>query len=306
MVFLLISLFMAPAHAAPCCAGGSAVPALITGDEAELYQVGMSYGAVVGDAPGAGGGIPVFRDGLSIAENRGILTVNHARLLDGDRLQAGVSIPVQFNQLSQGARAEDSVQIGDVAAVLGYEILPEWEYSLWKPRVFSFLQASLPTGRSIHETQSLFASDVSGLGQFQMSLGSIAMKRWSKWDLNLLARGGAVFGRSFASAQNSQVILGDSFVGTGSIGGGFSPTERFRIGGALSMDYQSPVEILDSNSYSVTSERLVWNANVSLMLLIGSDDSLVIGFQDQTWFGPAYNTSLSRSGYLSFVHRVER
>ncbi len=306
MFLLLVSFFVVKAAAAPCCAGGSAVPALITGDEAQLYQVGMSYGTVIGDAPGSGGGIPVFRDGLSIAENRGILTLNHARLLDGDRLQAGISIPLQFNQLSQGTRAEDSVQIGDIAGVIGYEVLPEWEYSVWKPRIFSFIQAGIPTGRSIHETQSLFASDVSGLGQFQLSFGSIALKRWSKWDLNVLARGGAVVGRSFVSVQNSEVFLGDSFIGTGSIGAGFSPTERIRLGGAISFDYQSPVEILDSNSYSVTSERLVWNSNLSLMFMIGSDDSLVLGFQDQTWFGPAYNTSLSRSGYLSFMHRVER
>jgi hypothetical protein len=309
LFFALSGVFLLAesARAAPCCAGGSAVPALITGDEAELYQVGISWGAVIGDAPGSGGGIPVFRDGLSIAENRGIATINHARLLDGDRLQAGISIPIQFNQLSQGARAEDSVQIGDVAAVIGYETLPEWEYSLWKPRIFSFVQIGLPTGRSIHESRSTFASDVSGLGQFSLSAGSIALKRWSKWDLNLLARGGSVFGRTFGPVQGGgDLILGNSFIGTGSIGAGFSPLERIRIGGALSVDYQSPVEILNSNVYSVTSERLVWNTNLSLMLLIGSDDSLVMGFQDQTWFGPAYNTSLSRTGYLSFVHRVER
>ncbi len=306
MFLLLFQFLMGSAHAAPCCAGGGAVPALITGDEAELYQAGMSYGTVIGDAPGAGAGIPVFRDGLSIAEDRGILTLSHARLLDGDRLQAGISIPIQLNQLSQGARAEDSVQVGDVALILGYETLPEWEYSSWKPRVFSFIQAGLPTGRSIHESLTLFASDVSGLGQFQLSAGSIALKRWSKWDLNLLARGGAVFARSFTGSPGGDVVLGNSFAGTGSLGAGFSPAERVRIGGALSMEYQSPVEVLDSNLYSVTSERLVWNANVSLMILIGADDSLVFGFQDQTWFGPAYNTSLSRSGYLSFVHRVER
>ncbi|MBU6154333.1 MAG: hypothetical protein KGP28_08540 [Bdellovibrionales bacterium] len=306
MWVFLFYLFAAQARAAPCCAGGSAVPALITGDESELYQAGMSYGTVIGDAPGADGGIPVFRDGLSIAEDRGILTLNHARILDGDRLQAGISIPIQFNQLSQGGRAEDSVQIGDVSVVLGFETIPEWEYSVWKPRVFSFLQAGIPTGRSIHESQSFFASDVSGLGQFQLSFGSIALKRWSKWDLNLLARGGSVMGRSFVNASGGGVILGSSFLGTGSLGAGFSPSERVRLGGAISVDYQSPVEVLDSNIYSITSERLVWNSNVSLMFMIGADDSLVLGYQDQTWFGPAYNTSLSRSGYLSFVHRVER
>ena len=302
MFLILLSLLSVQARAAPCCAGGSAVPALITGDEAELYQVGMSYGTVIGDAPGYGAGIPVFRDALSMAETRGILTINHARLLDGDRLQAGVSIPIQFNQLSQGTRAEESVHLGDVSMVLGYETIPEWEYSRFKPRVFSFLQATLPTGRSIYESTSLYASDVSGLGQVQVSVGSVALKKWSFWDVNLLARGGVAFGRNFGD----ETALGNSFVGSGSVGTGFSPSERLRFGGALSLDYQSPVEILNTTGYSVTSERLVWNANLNFMVMIGADDSLTLGYQDQTWFGPAYNTSLSRSGYLSFVHRVER
>jgi len=282
------------------------VPALITGDEAELYQVGMNYGTVIGDAPALGSGIPVFRDSLSMSENRGILTLNHARLIDGDRLQAGISVPLQLNQLSQGTRAEDSVHLSDVSLVLGYETLPEWEYSVLKPRVFSFLQFTLPTGRSIYESESRLGSDVSGLGQVQVSVGSIALKRWSNFDVNLLAKWGMIFGRNFQNPISGEVALGNAFGGTGSVGAGYSPGERLRFGGALSIDYQSPVEILDATALSVTSERMVWNANLSLMLLIASDDSLVFGYQDQTWFGPASNTSLSRSGYLSFVHRVER
>jgi hypothetical protein len=304
---LILGFLTIDASAAPCCAGSNAIPSLISGDEAELYQFGISSGQVIGDAPGAGAGLPVFRDSLSPAESRQSLVMNHARLLDRDRFQAGVSLPLLRNEMTQNGTSESHWGLGDVSLTLGYETLPEWEYSKYQPRIFSFLQTTLPTGRSLYESRSTLGTDVTGLSQWQLALGSLAVKRWSSWDANGVLKFGHAFGRDFGSSSGSETLVSDSWLVSGSLGAGLSFRERFRAGSSLSFDYQSPVEAASRIGFSSRgSQRLIWNAGLSLTYLSGFSDSVVLAYQDQTWFGPAINASLSRTLSFSFAHRIER
>ncbi len=292
--------------AAPCCAGSNAVPALITGDEAQNLSLGVSYGETIGNAPGAGEGLPVFRDNLSNQETKKTLTFNYARLLDGDRLQAGASVPLVMNSLRTGGQSASSTELGDISLTAGYETLPEWEYSEWKPRVFSFFQTTLPTAKSTYESLEPLSTNVGGMGQFQMAIGSLAIKRWSNWDSNLVFKASRIFGRSFSGGLAGPVTLGSSWGLAASVGVGYSFFERFRAGLSLAPDYQSPVAVVTDSTSGLTSQRLVWNSGISLTYLIGSDDSLILNYNDQTRIGPAINTALLRTASLSFTRRIER
>jgi hypothetical protein len=284
----LFSILISSAKAAPCCAGSTALPSLITGDEAQLMVLALSYGDVIGDAPGAGKGIPVFRDSYSNKEARQNITFNFATLLS-DRWQFGTSIPIIQNQIKAGMTQESSTQIGDLTATVGYEALPEWEYSLWKPRIYTFVQWVAPTGRSIEQSQSKLAVDVGGLGYHQLHLGTVAIKRWSDWDANFVLKLGSEL--SYRSLQLSS-----------SWGVGYSFAEIWRAGLSLESQYQSPQKI----SGLFTSQKLVWNTGATLTCLLSADSSLVAGYSDQTLFGPAINTTLARTASLSFQHRFER
>ncbi len=292
MFLFLFSLFSQSASAAPCCAGSSAVPSLITGDETRLLSLSVSTSEVVGDAPRAGRGLPVFRDGESNEEDRRNLTVNFATLVS-DRFQVGVSIPVVQNQVLSSSREETNTRFGDVSTTLGYEAIPEWEYSVWKPRVFTFLQWVAPTGRGMEESQSLFLSDVSGLGSHQLHLGAVAIKRWSDWDLNLVMK----LGKEWSHA---------STLVNASLGGGYSFGEIWRAGLSLETQYQSPMKMGESSQPSFTSQKLVWNTGATVTALVGADSSLILSYVDQTLFGPAINTTLARSFSLAYQRRWER
>jgi hypothetical protein len=303
LLALLAVTFSGPsARAAPCCAQAGSVPSLITGDERISIGASLSNGNVIGDAPAAGGGLPVFRDALSTRESRSVLLLNAASLIEGDRLQAGVSVPLQWNRIGTGSRESSRVAAGDVSLTLGHETLPEWDYSLWKPRGFSFLQLTLPTGRSILESIDSTASDVTGLGHVALSAGFVALKRWSVWDANALVRLGRVFGRGFDSGISTRSAWSGAF----SLGGGFSFAERFRFGGTLGVDAVSAQAVSGGGLDSAGAGRLVWIAGANLSWLRGDDDTLVLGYADQTLLGPAYNTSLARTFSLSFMHRIER
>jgi len=289
MIFLWFSLlFSHSAQAAPCCAGSSALPSLITGDEARLIGLSVSYGDIVGDAPGTGKGIPIFRDALSIREIRKNMNLSFATLIS-DRWQVGVSLPIVQNEIASITTQESNTQLGDVSATIGFEALPEWEYSLWTPRIYTFVQWVAPTGRSIWDSQTRLASDVSGVGYHQLNVGAVVIKRWSDWDANVVLKAGR-------DLNFNGSLLNSSF------GGGYSFADVWRVGGSLETQYVSSQEI----GGAATSAKLVWNAGATVTYLMGADSSLVLGYVDQTLFGPAYNTTLARTGSFAFQHRFER
>ena len=288
MLFLFISFYLHSAHAAPCCAGSSALPSLITGDESKFISLSVSTGTVVGDAAGAGKGLPVFRDSESNQEYRRNISINFASLIS-DRWQWGTSIPVIQNKITSISRQETNTQLGDVSFTIGYETIPEWEYSEWKPRVYTFAQWVVPTGREMANSQSALASDVSGLGFHQIHLGAVAIKRWSNWDTNLVLKLGKEL--SYASSLLSA-----------SLGGGYSFADLWRVGMSLETQYQSPMKVMDA----FTSQKLVWNTGATVTYLVGANSSLILGYSDQTLFGPAINTTLARTANLAFQQRFER
>jgi hypothetical protein len=289
MILLFLSFFFSNAvEAAPCCAGSTALPSLITGDEKTLINASVAYGDVIGDAPASGRGIPVFRDALSRREIRKTMNLGLATLVT-DRWQIGVSIPIVQNDISTATTQEINTRLGDVSATIGFESLPEWEYSEWKPRIYTFAQWVAPTGRSIWDSQSRFATDVSGVGYHQLHLGAVAIKRWSDWDANVVMKAGRdlSFG---ASLLNS------------SLGAGYSFADRWRVGASLETQYTSTQQM----GITETAAKLVWNSGLTVTCLVGMDSSLILGYMDQTLMGPAYNTTLARTANLSFQHRFER
>ena len=298
--------FSFAAQGAPCCAGSNSVPALITGDEASFLSIGLSTGSTLADAPAKGQGLPVFRDDLSAKESRQALVLNYSKLLDGDRWQAGATLPVFVNSLENAGHRKSQASLGDVSCTLGYEAVPEWEYSEWKPRVFTFVQGTFPSGKSIYQSNGLLFSDVGGLGQYQGAMGAVAIKRWSRFDANFVLKLARIFSRSFSSASAPGTDVDSSYGISSSLGIGYSFAERLRFGLSLAPEYQSSYAVASGRSLEQTSFKLAWNTGLSLTYLAGLNDSLVLGYNDQTWVGPAFNTALLRTASLSFTHRIER
>jgi hypothetical protein len=306
VLFVFAFFVSARAVAAPCCAGSTALPSLITGDEARNFSIAISYSAVVADAFGAlDGRLPEFRDDRSSNELRQNANFNFATLLS-DRFQIGFSVPIVHNQIKAGSRSEAKTLFGDVSMTFGYEALPEYEYTEWIPRVYFFFQAVLPTGHSVQVSDSPLGTDVAGLGQWQTHFGSVAIKRWSDWDAMIVGKVGRLYSQIFESSSNGITRVGASWGLTASLGAGYSFAEFFRVGASLEPQYQSPQEVATSGFSSSTSQKLVWNTGLTATALVGANSSLVVGYVDQTLVGPAINTTMARTLSLSFQLRFDR
>src|SRR5688572_10532929 len=98
LIALLTALtWVSAAQAAPCCAGSSATPTLISGDDFAQLSLGASVGFTIGDETGEG--IPVFRSSRE-SEITQIYRLEGAILLS-DRWQAGASLPIIARTFAQ-------------------------------------------------------------------------------------------------------------------------------------------------------------------------------------------------------------
>jgi hypothetical protein len=286
------------------------MPALITGDEKAKASVTLGYATVVADAPGASGGLSVYRDDLSPSEKRLTSTFNYAQLIDGDRLQAGVSVPVVLNSVESQSKKSTNTHLGDIALMLGYEGIQELEYSETKPKVYFFSALTLPTGRSIYDSDESIASDVSGGGLYQLQLGAYAVKTWSAWDASAGFRGGRSFARTFqdleSSNPNDTVSVGGAWVYAATLEGGYSFSDRFRVGLGEELQYQSPHPVTVDQVSKPTSQRMVWNTSLAVSYLLGDHEAFTLAYGDQTLIGPAITTALARSLALSYLFRWDR
>jgi hypothetical protein len=302
MIAVVLSLFLGTAQAAPCCAGNSAAPSIIAGDDQAQLGVMASRAEVIGDAPEQG--LPVFRSALH-DEITQTYRIDGALLL-ADRWQAGLTLPVVQRSYRYRAQSASAWGLGDVRASAAYEILPEWNYSVWKPKGFLFTEISLPTGRSIHEARAPGMIDATGRGFYSAALGLLLQKRWSSWDVFLIPETHYSFARSFTESVTGEVTtVRPGWGGSVALGGGYS-FSAFRIGTRVQPIYEQPKTIETAAGSQRTSQQLVWNAGLDLTWLVSDEWSLTGAYSDQTLLGPAINTTLSRVASLNLQHLWSR
>ena len=294
------------AHAAPCCAGGGSLPAMITGDEASQLTLTTSAGTVIGDAPAEG--IPVFRSSR-VRETSQLLKLDAATVFSGafDRWQAGVSVPMLRHDYWRATSGSNSAMApGDVQLGTAFEFLPEWSYSEWKPKGFVFAQLTLPTGRSIYESTATDAVDVTGKGFTTASAGVILVKRWSVWDASLSAQVSHSMGRDFAALPGGEPLSVAPFWGASAGASVGWSRGAFRAGLRLQPTYVQALTTTAPSSVSVSSCKLTWDTGLDLTWLVHDDWSLSGAYVDQTLLGPAVNASLSRTVAVTLLHRWPR
>ena len=301
LLVLVFSLFI-PFHtsfAAPCCGGGAAVPTLITGDDLAQIQFGYAYGTVIGDAPTQG--LPVFRASDDL-ENLQTLRLDGAYRIS-DRFQFGVGLPLVGRNINNSEGSASSWGLGDSLVDVGYEFLPEWTYSEWRPHGIAFLQLILPTGVSNHEANQPLRVDARGRGYYSLGGGFVLTKSISAFDFLFVLEVHHSFNRTVTDASQNTYELIPSFGGTSTLGIGFSPgSGNFRFGLSLSPIYEGSTDRLGGLNSPIDAQ-LVWNTSAAASYMINDEASLSFTYTDQTLMGPAYNVSLNRIFALSLQKR---
>jgi hypothetical protein len=305
-LFAVCLLGMRPpfVFAAPCCSANAAAPSLISGDDAVQVTLLASHQRIVGD---------VTPDGVSIfrAANHNEVTENfrlEGAWLVGDRWQVGAEVPLVRRSLSQPGIDNAATRLGDIRLDVAYEVLPEWSYSVWNPKGYVFLQAIVPTGRSIYDSQQTGAVDASGQGFYTLAVGGLFLKRWGNWDVYLLPEVHHAWGRGFESALTQEhVSIEGGWGASAALGVGVSPGgEDLRVGLRIQPTYASAKNVFSSSGTSQTATQLNWETALELAYLLADQWSVSASYFDQTLLGPAQGTTLARGVTVSLQCRWPR
>jgi hypothetical protein len=294
--FALLSLLLKPSFvfAAACCGGGFASPSLIAGDHATQFTASTSLGEVVVDNVDGDGYWRRFENHTDLKTVR----LEGATLLS-DRFQAGFAVPI----VSRSRLGQSFTGLGDLAATVGYEYLPDWDYNPIRPKGLGFLQITLPTGKSRFESEN-GGLDSRGNGFFALGAGTLLTKTFDNVDTFVSLEGH----KGFSKSVNTSILTGKLSPGFGAnFGGGAGyNTEHFRFGGSVTWTVEAPVHVDGLGTNFDSSVERYATAALSLSYLASEEWASTLSYIDQTWFGSPVNTSLARSVALQFQRRWSR
>lgn len=294
------------AWAAACCGGSSLLPALITGEDRAQMAISLTQESVIADS---------LNDGTVINRNGDDLDRTLTLKLSGayrfwDRFQAGFDIPIAYRNQQIEGQGASATGLGDIGVQVGYEFLPELDYSAWKPRGFVFTRVIVPTGKSLYESSDPTQPDDFGRGFFSTALGVLFEKVVGDFDFLLLGEAHWIAPRTFDSVASNipgMAPVEQSFSsgwGTSSLlAAGYSPWGgAFRIGVSLSPIYEGE-QTITAILPTTAPPRSVWNAGIQASFQFSSEWTASLNYIDQTWIAQARNNSLSRSISLLILKR---
>ncbi len=278
---------------AACCGGGFAAPSLIAGDDKAMLTGSYQYSEIRKD---------VYADGMWRRRNYGesfeTFRVEGAHIFR-DRFQTGFSLPL----IKRAREARSSSGAGDIAATLGYEYLPDWDYNPWRPKGLGFVQLTAPTGHSVYESDSLYQLDARGRGFWALGAGTLLTKIWGRWDVFTNFDAHRSFSKRYSNS-GSRGSLEPGWGGNLGVGGGYN-LQSFRFGSSLIWTYEDPVKVRGSVSSAGSAERY---ATASLMVSYLQSDQWAgtLNYSDQSLFGDPVNARLGQSVTLQIQRRWSR
>ena len=295
-LFLFSLSVQSQAIAAACCGGSSAVPSLITNDDRQLWSFSF-----VQSHPQ----IDVSSDRVwsrkSNIETNQIYKLDVASIFS-DIWQWGISST--FHQKSiDGNLGGESSGLGDLALQLGYEYLPEWSYHPIRPKAVAFLTLNIPFGKSIYESDEVTGVDSRGKGFYSLGIGSVFLKNWRNFDLNILTE----FHQSMNKEIRNQQMNGTLQPGHGystSFGAGWNQSQS-RLGFSIGTFFEEGIDFsgdftTQGQSQSYTNATFTWS------YMLKDDQSLSLSYSDQSLFGNPKNLALAQSVQILFQKKIAR
>lgn len=289
---LLVSIFFfitTKALASSCCGqSNSGVPLLSMGQEFFLSS-SLSHSESMGRVY-SGEEFFVW-DGKQRSQQS--LSLNSAAMIN-DRSQWAFTTAVVTGSFTDNNQSSSRTHLADSSLVYTYEVLPEYEYSKWKPVVYLSGLINLPTGNSIYSESNLSeGADVTGFDQW--GAGFVLSLKKAYFPLQIISQFKVLklFGRAFDQVRVSDFI--DSSA-------------------SLQLSYASSfyqLSFLTGLSYSQLSERRIspgsrseksesTSVNLGIQRSFANETAISLNYSDQTWLGKPQNTLLGKSISLNF------
>ena len=289
----LFSFFSWQAHSASCCVANTSVPNLMILPSSWQQTFTLASSRVIGDVNPQGQS--TFRN----SKNREATNLARMDLAYSwaEKYQNGISIRYQNKKRSfDGTEASDNGW-SDLGLFQAYQPVKH-------QRTWIFNSFNIPTSNSVYDSRETFSVDAHGTGTYQMGLGIFHLINYKTWDVVSSTEVHHSFARTFGHDQEKKEI--GSFWGTSfSMGMGYIPwRSKMRFGFNLTpkLDGQKSVKVNDERQ--ISKQSLVWDSVFNATYTINASYAIGVSYLDQTFFGPARNTLLSRSVSVLFQTHI--
>lgn len=281
--------------AAACCGGCFAAPSIIAGDDKAQLTSSLSLTEVVVDNVDAQG---IWRKS-DVHQTIQTFKIEAAHIFL-DRYQAGLSVPI----IKRSQNGTNYSGIGDVAASVGYEYLPDWNYNRWRPKGIGFLQLIVPTGKSRADSE-VGGLDSRGNGFWALGAGTLLTKTWTEFDTFLSVEVHSSFAKNISHSQFSGK-LDPGYGGNFGVGLGYNVND-YRIGSAITWTYEDALKTVSSTGLvNAGSIERYATALFGVSFMADEEWSGTLNYTDQTLFGEPVNTSLGKGIALQLQRRWGR
>lgn len=284
---------------AACCGGGAGLPNLITGDFRSQFSFVGSNSAVTHTINNEGKFLERESGNEEVKES---FTLKVAHLIE-DFWQVGIEVPFVQNTHRVSSLEESSSGIGDLKIQLAYEFLPEYSFSLWKPRGFIFLQQNIINSSSVYESDQQLGTDAISTGLDTTNLGLSFVKIISTYDFTFTGEVHKSSQRKFSTKTGDLTVkpsLGYSYL----VGAGFSPKNgNLRYGGSFLYSFEGEKDF-EGTLASSSSEKETYEVglNIGYKLL---NNSIIFGYSDQAFLGKGRNINVTKTLSISFINQID-
>ncbi len=292
-IFLIFSFLVLSnqAEANNCCGQSPASFTVLSQDQRLSLSAGFSYLRSQGRVYANSNEFFIWGDKKRDVRS---LLLNIASVVSG-RHQVFLNTAFMEGQYVDQLESGRSTNQADTLVGYSYEVLPEYNFSYWKPLVYLTAFVNLPTGNSIYEEGTLSeGADVTGHNQWGVGIGLTAIKTYYPFTVTLQARTIRLFAREFSTVEVSDFY--DSSLAL--LGNYVSRLWGLSFSSGITFNHLSERRLLPSGVTSDVTQNFTVLAGIQRP--ISNSLNLGINYADQTLIGPAKNSILNRSITINF------
>ena len=277
VLFLVIHM---NAFAASCCGGGSSASTLILADHMQEWTFSTQFRSDIGQSNNDGKSL---MDANSNKDHTYTANIEYKKLFTA-RAQGNVGITFIHKNSERLSKKEENSGFGDLGVGGFYEVLTNYNYSEWNPRLFTGLKFIVPFGENNFNSNKELRTDIRGSGFYKIDIPVVLSINQFKFSIS-------------PQYLPSQKALSNTYAFTTAGSYTYTFSDQFDVSTTLQWSYMARKRY---QSQQVLPGQY-WEVSLATSWIISSEMTLNLNYSDSTLIGKNRNSALYRSVALGFT-----
>lgn len=277
---LITLLVCTQLQAASCCGGGQSAASVIIGDHLQEWTFSTLLRSDIGQTNNNG---QALMDADNNKDQTFTTSIEYKKLFTS-RFQSNIGLTYTQKDSRRLGKNETSSGLGDLGIGGFYEVLTNYSYDAWLPRLFAGAKLIIPFGENSFNSKKELRTDIRGTGFYKIDLPLVAVK--NDWKFSVTPQ-------YLPEQKNLSSTYAFATAGTYA----YSFTDEVDLAATLQWNYLAKKkfqsQVLVSGQY--------WDFTLAPSWMINSTTSLNLSYTDSTLIGKSRNSALYRSFALGLT-----